>query len=138
VNFSRFFVDRPIFAGVLSLLILLGGLISLRVLPIAEYRACHGYLSLSLSLELISFSLWSCLVVLMAQFGGSDDQWVVTSAGPQNWDLLSLVTREVIQCNALTSKKLVRVLDQESINRVLCFDVCFDMSMFDVLTGVVF
>jgi multidrug efflux pump len=37
MNLSRFFIDRPIFAGVLSLLILLGGLIALRVLPIAEY-----------------------------------------------------------------------------------------------------
>jgi multidrug efflux pump len=37
VNLSRFFIDRPIFAGVLSVLILLGGLISLRLLPISEY-----------------------------------------------------------------------------------------------------
>jgi multidrug efflux pump len=37
VNLSKFFIDRPIFAGVLSLLILLAGLIALRVLPIAEY-----------------------------------------------------------------------------------------------------
>jgi multidrug efflux pump len=37
VNLSRFFIDRPIFAGVLSVLILLGGLISLNLLPISEY-----------------------------------------------------------------------------------------------------
>jgi len=37
MNLSRFFIDRPIFAGVLSLLILLAGLIALRSLPIAEY-----------------------------------------------------------------------------------------------------
>src|SRR3954464_9882356 len=37
MNLSRFFIDRPIFAGVLSLLIFLGGAIALRVLPIAEY-----------------------------------------------------------------------------------------------------
>jgi multidrug efflux pump len=37
VNLSRFFIDRPIFAGVLSVLILLGGLISLGLLPISEY-----------------------------------------------------------------------------------------------------
>jgi multidrug efflux pump len=37
MNFSRFFIDRPIFAGVLSLLVLLGGLIALRALPISEY-----------------------------------------------------------------------------------------------------
>ena len=37
MNFSRFFIDRPIFAGVLSALILLGGVIAMWVLPIAEY-----------------------------------------------------------------------------------------------------
>ncbi|HSS28864.1 MAG TPA: efflux RND transporter permease subunit, partial [Usitatibacter sp.] len=37
MNLSKFFIDRPIFAGVLSLLILISGLIALRVLPIAEY-----------------------------------------------------------------------------------------------------
>ncbi len=37
MNLSKFFVDRPIFAGVLSLLIFLGGLIALRSLPISEY-----------------------------------------------------------------------------------------------------
>ena len=37
MNLSRFFIDRPIFAGVLSVLILLGGAISLGLLPISEY-----------------------------------------------------------------------------------------------------
>ncbi len=37
MNLSRFFIDRPIFAGVLSLLIFLAGLIALRFLPISEY-----------------------------------------------------------------------------------------------------
>jgi multidrug efflux pump len=37
MNLSRFFIDRPIFAGVLSVLILLAGLIALRGLPISEY-----------------------------------------------------------------------------------------------------
>ena len=37
MNISRFFIDRPIFAGVLSLLIFLAGLIALRALPISEY-----------------------------------------------------------------------------------------------------
>src|SRR3954470_21467365 len=34
---SRFFIDRPIFAGVIAIIILLAGLISARVLPIAQY-----------------------------------------------------------------------------------------------------
>jgi multidrug efflux pump len=37
VNLSRFFIDRPIFAGVLSVLILLAGAISLGLLPVSEY-----------------------------------------------------------------------------------------------------
>ncbi|WP_175626790.1 MULTISPECIES: efflux RND transporter permease subunit [Oxalobacteraceae] len=37
MNISRFFIDRPIFAGVLSAIILIGGLISMLNLPISEY-----------------------------------------------------------------------------------------------------
>jgi hydrophobe/amphiphile efflux-1 (HAE1) family protein len=37
VRFSRFFIDRPIFAIVLSLVILAGGLLAIRSLPISEY-----------------------------------------------------------------------------------------------------
>jgi len=37
MNPSRFFIDRPIFAGVLSVLILLAGLLAMFQLPIAEY-----------------------------------------------------------------------------------------------------
>ncbi len=37
MNVSRFFVDRPIFAAVLSLLITIGGALSLFVLPVSEY-----------------------------------------------------------------------------------------------------
>ncbi|WDZ96963.1 multidrug efflux RND transporter permease subunit [Herbaspirillum sp. WKF16] len=37
MNISKFFIDRPIFAGVLSVLILLAGLIALFKLPISEY-----------------------------------------------------------------------------------------------------
>jgi hydrophobe/amphiphile efflux-1 (HAE1) family protein len=35
--FSRFFIDRPIFAAVLSIFVVLAGLASIRVLPIAQY-----------------------------------------------------------------------------------------------------
>ena len=37
MRFSEFFISRPIFAGVLSALILLSGLIALPLLPISEY-----------------------------------------------------------------------------------------------------
>ena len=35
--FSRFFINRPIFASVLSIVITLGGFIALFTLPIAQY-----------------------------------------------------------------------------------------------------
>ena len=37
MNVSRFFVDRPIFAGVISLLIFIAGLLAMFQLPISEY-----------------------------------------------------------------------------------------------------
>jgi multidrug efflux pump len=37
MNISRFFIDRPIFAGVLSVLIFVAGLLALRQMPISEY-----------------------------------------------------------------------------------------------------
>jgi len=37
MNFSRFFIDKPIFAGVLSIIIFVAGLISIFNLPISEY-----------------------------------------------------------------------------------------------------
>ncbi len=37
MNFSQFFIKRPIFAGVLSVLITVLGLISMKLLPISEY-----------------------------------------------------------------------------------------------------
>ncbi|GAB7563216.1 multidrug efflux RND transporter permease subunit AdeG [Methylobacillus methanolivorans] len=37
MNISKFFIDRPIFAGVLSMLILLGGALAMFQLPISEY-----------------------------------------------------------------------------------------------------
>ena len=37
MNISKFFIDRPIFAGVLSVLVLLAGLLAMFQLPISEY-----------------------------------------------------------------------------------------------------
>ena len=37
MNLSRFFIDRPIFAGVISIVIFLAGLIAITQLPISEY-----------------------------------------------------------------------------------------------------
>lgn len=35
--FSKFFIERPIFATVLSLLLIVAGLVTLNILPIAQY-----------------------------------------------------------------------------------------------------
>ncbi len=37
MNLSKFFIDRPIFAGVISVLMVLAGLLAVRGLPISEY-----------------------------------------------------------------------------------------------------
>ncbi len=37
MNFSRFFIDRPIFAGVLSIVVFIAGVIAMFALPISEY-----------------------------------------------------------------------------------------------------
>ncbi|WP_420994188.1 efflux RND transporter permease subunit [Cupriavidus sp. 30B13] len=66
MNISKFFIDRPIFAGVLSILILLGGLISIFRLPISEYP------------EIIPPS-----VVVRAQFPGANPKVIAeTVASP--------------------------------------------------------
>ncbi|MGZ5183038.1 MAG: efflux RND transporter permease subunit, partial [Ramlibacter sp.] len=37
MNISRFFVDKPIFAAVLSVLVFVAGLMAIFVLPVSEY-----------------------------------------------------------------------------------------------------
>ena len=37
MNMSKFFIDRPIFAGVISILFVLAGLVAVNALPISEY-----------------------------------------------------------------------------------------------------
>ena len=37
MRFARFFIDRPIFAGVLSILIIIAGLLTMKALPLTEY-----------------------------------------------------------------------------------------------------
>ncbi|MES2552074.1 MAG: efflux RND transporter permease subunit, partial [Pseudomonadota bacterium] len=59
MNISKFFVDRPIFAGVLSIIILVGGLISMMNLPISEYP------------EVVPPS-----VIVKAQFPGANPQTI--------------------------------------------------------------
>ena len=66
MNLSKFFIDRPIFAGVLSLLMLLAGLIALRGLPISEYP------------EVVPPS-----VVVRAQYPGANPRVIAETASSQ-------------------------------------------------------
>src|SRR4051794_25133250 len=66
MNVSRFFIDRPIFAGVLSAIIFIGGLLAMQNLPISEYP------------EVVPPS-----VVVQAQFPGANPQVIAeTVAAP--------------------------------------------------------
>src|SRR5690242_16891782 len=66
MNISRFFIDRPIFAGVLSLLIFIAGSITLWKLPVSEYP------------EVVPPS-----VVVMAQYPGANPKVIAdTVAAP--------------------------------------------------------
>ena len=66
MNISRFFIDRPIFAGVLSAVILVAGLIAIPNLPISEYP------------EVVPPS-----VIVQAQFPGANPQTIAqTVAAP--------------------------------------------------------
>ena len=50
--FSRFFIDRPLFAAVISTFIVLAGLASMRSLPIAQYpQITPPSVSLSISYQ---------------------------------------------------------------------------------------
>ncbi|MBL6852666.1 MAG: multidrug efflux RND transporter permease subunit [Alphaproteobacteria bacterium] len=62
MNLSRFFIDRPIFAGVISIVILLAGLIAMTQLPISEYP------------EVVPPS-----VVVKAQFPGADPNTIAAT-----------------------------------------------------------
>jgi multidrug efflux pump len=59
MNISKFFIDRPIFAGVLSVIIFIGGLIAMQNLPISEYP------------EVVPPS-----VIVKAQFPGANPQTI--------------------------------------------------------------
>jgi multidrug efflux pump len=62
VNLSKFFIDRPIFAGVISVAIFLAGLIAMTQLPISEYP------------EVVPPS-----VVVVAQFPGANPETIAAT-----------------------------------------------------------
>jgi multidrug efflux pump len=62
MNLSKFFIDRPIFAGVISVVVFLAGLIAMTQLPISEYP------------EIVPPS-----VVVKAQFPGADPNTIAAT-----------------------------------------------------------
>jgi len=67
MNVSKFFIDRPIFAGVLSSIILIGGLIALQNLPISEYP------------EVVPPS-----IAVKAQFPGANPETIAETVPPRS------------------------------------------------------
>ncbi|OSN79733.1 Multidrug efflux pump subunit AcrB [Pseudomonas syringae pv. actinidiae] len=80
MNFSKFFISRPIFAAVLSLLILIAGAISLFQLPISEYP------------EVVPPT-----VVVRASFPGANPK-VMAKPSPRHWNRPSPVSRACSTC----------------------------------------
>ena len=77
MNISKFFIDRPIFAGVISVIIFLAGLIAMTRLPISEYP------------EVVPPS-----VVVTAQFPGANPQTIAeTVATPLTYVVVNTLKR---------------------------------------------
>ena len=57
---SKFFINRPIFASVVSIIIVIAGLVASQVLPIAQYPQSTpaGILTLTLAVSLTRPSPW--------------------------------------------------------------------------------
>src|ERR1700730_13516859 len=91
MNFSRFFIDRPIFAGVLSTLILLCGIIALFKLPFSEYP------------EIIPTS-----VIVRAQFPGANPKVIAeTVASPLEEAINGVEVMRYMQSQANSDGNLV-------------------------------
>src|SRR5216683_2780973 len=96
MNLSRFFIDRPIFAGVVSVVVFLAGLVSLFQLPISEYP------------EVVPPT-----VVVKAQFPGTDPnlaQELVQNRVNQALPRLPDVTRQLGVTTVKSSPDLTMVV----------------------------
>ena len=62
--FSKFFIDRPIFATVLAILMILAGLLTIRTLPVAQFP-----------------DITPPTVVVEASYPGADAQTVAETVG---------------------------------------------------------
>ena len=92
---SRFFIDRPIFAGVLSTLIFVAGLLSLPALPISEYP-----------------EVAPPTVVVRAQYPGANPKVIAeTVSTPIEWDEVetALKKKDAARLSFVSDEALKRV-----------------------------
>ena len=74
--FSRFFINRPIFSTVISLIIVIAGIIAIRILPVQEYP-----------------SIAPPQIIVSASYPGADAQTLATTvAGPLEEELNGVKT----------------------------------------------
>lgn len=84
---SRFFIDRPIFASVISIIIVMLGLISLKFLPIAQYpKILPTEVTVSASYPGASAELMANSVasILESQINGTENMLYMTSNSTNN------------------------------------------------------
>ncbi len=90
MNISRFFIDRPIFAGVLSVLIFVAGLLAMRALPISEYP------------EVVPPS-----VVVRAQYPGANPKVIAETVATPLEEQINGVENMLYMCSQATTDGLM-------------------------------
>lgn len=96
--FSKFFINRPIFATVLSLLILLAGIVSITVLPVEQYpNLTPPTIQVSASYPGASPEVIASTVAapLEQQINGVEDMLYMNSVSTANGDMNLLVSFKV-------------------------------------------
>jgi len=111
----RFFIDRPIFAWVIALVIILGGLLALRVLPVASYPSvAPPALSITLSYPGASAQVVeeTAVALIEQEMNGIDNLLYMESSAEQNRGTITLTFRTG------TNLDLASVETQNRIKRV--------------------
>ncbi|MCX8016781.1 MAG: efflux RND transporter permease subunit, partial [Rhodocyclaceae bacterium] len=110
----RFFIDRPIFAWVIALIIILGGLLSLRQLPVASYPAvAPPALAITLNYPGASAQVVeeTAIALIEQEMNGIENLLYMESAAEQNLGTITLTFK------AGTNLDLASVETQNRIKR---------------------
>src|SRR5579862_1477849 len=95
MGFARFFIDRPIFAGVISIVIVLAGALAIVALPIAEYpEVAPTTVQVTATYPGASPSVLAATVAtpLEEQINGADNMLYMSSIAQPNGNLMITVT----------------------------------------------